>query len=123
VTSLIMIFIKYVCRVPLRMTDEMCAIGDYAIHGEEPYTFEYYNRNYRRVAGGDEEVGKMGMVMRGEGGGSRGGGGGVVGGGGGGWGGRGGGGGARGGGGRGDGVIVGQDPGGDGMPIKQGKVE
>jgi len=33
------------------MTDEMCEIGDYAIHGEEPYTFEYYNRNYRRVAG------------------------------------------------------------------------
>jgi len=99
VTSLIMIFIKYVCRVPLRMTDEMCAIGDYAIHGEEPYTFEYYNRNYRRVAGGDEEVGKMGMVMRGEGGGS------------------------SSGGGSGDGVIVGQDPGGDGMPIKQGKVE
>lgn len=50
-TSLIMCFIKYVCRVPLRMTDEMCEIGDYAIHGEEPYTFEYYNRNYRRIAG------------------------------------------------------------------------
>lgn len=50
-TSLIMIFIKYVCRVPLRMTDEMCGIGDYAIHGEEPYTFEYYKRNYRRIAG------------------------------------------------------------------------
>ena len=53
-----MIFIKYVCRVPLRMTDEMCEIGDYAIHGEEPYTFEYYNRNYRRVAG-YEHPGKM----------------------------------------------------------------
>ncbi|CAF9941939.1 MAG: hypothetical protein ALECFALPRED_009426 [Alectoria fallacina] len=50
-TSLIMCFIKYVCRVPLRMTDEMCEIGDYAIHGEEPYTFEYYNRNYRQIAG------------------------------------------------------------------------
>ena len=50
-TSLIMMFIKYVCRVPLRMSDEMCEIGDYAIHGEEPYTFEYYNRNYRRLAG------------------------------------------------------------------------
>ena len=53
-----MCFIKYVCRVPLRMTDEMCEIGDYAIHGEEPYTFEYYNRNYRRVAG-YEHPGKM----------------------------------------------------------------
>ena len=50
-TSLIMLFIKYVCRVPLRMSDEQCAIGDYAIHGEEPYTFEYYNRKYRRIAG------------------------------------------------------------------------
>ena len=50
-TSLIMCFIKYICRVPLRMSDEMCEIGDYAIHGEEPYTFEYYNRNYRRIAG------------------------------------------------------------------------
>ncbi|KAL2057481.1 hypothetical protein ABVK25_002534 [Lepraria finkii] len=57
-TSLIMMFIKFVCRVPLRMTDEMCEIGDYAIHGEEPYTFEYYNRNYRRVAG-YEHPGKL----------------------------------------------------------------
>jgi ammonium transporter, Amt family len=34
-----MIFIKYVCRVPLRMTDEDCLIGDDAIHGESAYTF------------------------------------------------------------------------------------
>ena len=46
-----MCFIKYVCRVPLRMTDEMCELGDYGIHGEEPYTFDYYNRKYRRIAG------------------------------------------------------------------------
>ena len=45
------IFIKYVCRVPLRMTDETCEVGDYAIHGEEPYTFDYYNRKYIRIAG------------------------------------------------------------------------
>jgi len=44
-TSLIMLFIKYVCRVPLRMSEEHMAIGDYAIHGEEPYTYAYYNRN------------------------------------------------------------------------------
>ena len=49
-TSLIMIFIKLVCRVPLRMTDQMYQIGDFAIHGEESYIFEYYNRNYRRIA-------------------------------------------------------------------------
>ena len=57
-TSLIMCFIKFVCRVPLRMTDEMCEIGDYAVHGEEPYTFEYYNRSYRRIAG-YEHPGKL----------------------------------------------------------------
>ena len=51
-TSFIMIFIKYICRVPLRMSDEMLEIGDFAIHGEEPYTFEYYNRNYRKVHAG-----------------------------------------------------------------------
>ena len=49
-----MVFIKYVCRVPLRMSDEMLEIGDFAIHGEEPYTFEYYNRNYRKVGFGHE---------------------------------------------------------------------
>ncbi|KAF4622825.1 hypothetical protein G7Y89_g14201 [Cudoniella acicularis] len=42
-TSLIMIFIKYVLRIPLRMTAEQMAVGDYAIHGEEPYTFTHYN--------------------------------------------------------------------------------
>ena len=105
-----MMFIKFVCRVPLRMTDEMCEIGDYAIHGEEPYTFEYYNRNYRRIAGyehpgqmTDEEkvlrqvrasrdMGrKMGDGSSGDGSGS--------------------------------GVLVGQDPGSDISPVKQGKVE
>ena len=50
-----MVFIKYVCRVPLRMSDERAAIGDYAIHGEEPYTFDYYNRKYRRIAGFEHE--------------------------------------------------------------------
>ena len=40
-----MCFIKYVLRVPLRMSEELLEIGDYAIHGEEPYTFEYYNRS------------------------------------------------------------------------------
>ncbi|MCJ1224340.1 hypothetical protein MMC12_000985 [Toensbergia leucococca] len=44
-TSLIMCFIKYVCRVPLRMPDEILEIGDFAVHGEDPYTFAYYNRS------------------------------------------------------------------------------
>jgi Amt family ammonium transporter len=42
-TSLIMVFIKFVCRVPLRMSEEQLAVGDYAVHGEEPYTFAHYN--------------------------------------------------------------------------------
>jgi len=43
-TSLIMCFIKYVMRIPLRMSEDMMKVGDYAIHGEEPYTFAHYNR-------------------------------------------------------------------------------
>ncbi|OCK78409.1 ammonium transporter [Lepidopterella palustris CBS 459.81] len=38
-TSLIMLFIKYVLRIPLRMTEEELMIGDDAIHGESAYTF------------------------------------------------------------------------------------
>jgi Amt family ammonium transporter len=38
-TSLIMLFIKYVCRIPLRMSEEELLIGDDAIHGEDPYCF------------------------------------------------------------------------------------
>lgn len=39
-TSLILLFIKHVLRIPLRMTDEDCMIGDDAIHGEAAYSFE-----------------------------------------------------------------------------------
>lgn len=38
-TSLIMLFIKYVCRIKLRMSEEDLLIGDDAIHGEEAYCF------------------------------------------------------------------------------------
>ena len=38
-TSIIMCFIKYVCRIPLRMSDEALEIGDDHIHGEEAYAF------------------------------------------------------------------------------------
>jgi Amt family ammonium transporter len=40
-----MCFIQYVCRVPLRMSVEKMEVGDWAIHGEEPYTFAHYNRS------------------------------------------------------------------------------
>jgi len=34
-----MLFIKYVLRIPLRMSEENLLIGDDAIHGESAYTF------------------------------------------------------------------------------------
>ena len=40
ITSLICMFIKYVLRVPLRMSDEDLMVGDDAIHGEAAYAFQ-----------------------------------------------------------------------------------
>lgn len=40
-TSLIMLFIRHVCRVPLRMSEEDMLIGDDAVHGEDAYCFDY----------------------------------------------------------------------------------
>jgi Amt family ammonium transporter len=44
-TSLILLFIKHVLRVPLRMSEADLRIGDYAIHGEEPYVFGDMHRS------------------------------------------------------------------------------
>ena len=67
-TSLIMCFIKYVCRIPLRMSQEQMEIGDYAIHGEEPYTFAHYNNKHeipplrrRRTNKKEDEEGQKGQ--------------------------------------------------------------
>ena len=38
-TAIILCFIKYVLRIPLRMSEEELAIGDDAIHGEAAYVF------------------------------------------------------------------------------------
>src|SRR6202000_2337496 len=38
-TSLIMLFIKYVMRIPLRMTEEDLLLGDEVVHGEAAYVF------------------------------------------------------------------------------------
>jgi Amt family ammonium transporter len=38
--SIIMCFIKYVCRVDLRMSEDVLVIGDGAIHGEMAYCFD-----------------------------------------------------------------------------------
>jgi len=40
-TSAIMLFIKYVLRIPLRMTEADLLIGDEVIHGEEAYCFDF----------------------------------------------------------------------------------
>lgn len=40
-TSLILNFIKFVLRIPLRMSEEQLAVGDDAIHGVSRYLFEY----------------------------------------------------------------------------------
>ncbi|OAA68274.1 Ammonium transporter [Niveomyces insectorum RCEF 264] len=52
-TSLILLFIKYVLRVPLRMSEEQLFLGDDAVHGEAAYVFgpceahaEYGNAGY-----------------------------------------------------------------------------
>lgn len=38
-TSLILLFIRHVCRVPLRMSEEALLAGDDAVHGEAAYVF------------------------------------------------------------------------------------
>ena len=39
-TALILFFIKYVMRIPLRMKDETLLLGDEAVHGEAAYSFD-----------------------------------------------------------------------------------
>ena len=61
-TSLILLFIKYVLRVPLRMKEEDLLIGDMAVHGEEPYVFGdgasiIYGNSERAHDNGDIERG------------------------------------------------------------------
>ena len=38
-TSVILLFIRFVLRVPLRMSEEQLLIGDDAVHGEDAYAF------------------------------------------------------------------------------------
>lgn len=60
-----MLFIKYVLRVPLRMSDEDCLIGDDAIHGESAYTFgeELSTLHGLTPKAGDEEAGVAGPAV------------------------------------------------------------
>ncbi|KAJ9236925.1 hypothetical protein DTO169E5_5406 [Paecilomyces variotii] len=64
-TPLILYFIKYVLRIPLRMPEEVLLIGDDAIHGEEAYGFSLgsghrsmlYGDTTRGPISGDPEIG------------------------------------------------------------------
>ena len=41
-TSILMAFIKYVLRIPLRLSEEELLAGSQLIHNEEPYDFESF---------------------------------------------------------------------------------
>ncbi|KAK9329565.1 ammonium transporter AmtB-like domain-containing protein [Lipomyces starkeyi] len=62
-TSIIMAFIKYVLRIPLRMSEEQLLIGDDAVHGEDAYAFGDVRRSIlhgdtvRVPISGDGEIG------------------------------------------------------------------
>ncbi|CZR64826.1 related to Ammonium transporter 3 member 1 [Phialocephala subalpina] len=65
-TSLIMMFIKYVCRIPLRMSDEQLELGDDAIHGEAAYVLGPCEAHEHLLAGhyvkrSDTRPGELGM--------------------------------------------------------------
>lgn len=51
-TSALMAFIKYVLRIPLRMTEDELLAGSEVIHGEVPYTFESCEAHSKLLAGG-----------------------------------------------------------------------
>jgi Amt family ammonium transporter len=55
------------------MTQEQMEIGDYAVHGEEPYTFAHYNIKHptpplmrRRTTKKNDEEGQKGGVLMGK---------------------------------------------------------
>jgi Amt family ammonium transporter len=50
-TSLILIFIKYALRIPLRMTEAELLVGDDAIHGEAAYVLGPCEAHEHLVAG------------------------------------------------------------------------
>ena len=67
-TSLIMLFIQYVLRIPLRMSDEHLMVGDEAVHGEEAYALFFEGeRNHLTIdaveAGGSSLV-PEGAIMK-----------------------------------------------------------
>lgn len=47
-TSVILLFIRFVLRVPLRMSEEDLLVGDDAVHGEDAYAFGDSRRSLLR---------------------------------------------------------------------------
>jgi ammonium transporter, Amt family len=68
-TSVIMLFINFVLRVPLRMSEEVLLIGDDAVHGEDAYAFGdrrshlYGDTGRHPGAPGDTEIGPMSVIQ------------------------------------------------------------
>ena len=62
-TSLIMMFIKYVLRIPLKYKEEDLVVGDFAMHGEEAYVFGEGSQGYvhGHLRGVDREGGLIGQ--------------------------------------------------------------
>jgi len=57
VTALILLFIRYVLRIPLRFSEEVLLVGDDAVHGEAAYSFDPVPNLDR-----DQELGMSGGV-------------------------------------------------------------
>jgi len=55
-TSIIMLFIKYVLRIPLRMSEAELEVGDDAVHGEEAYVFGDDFDAHRHLLAGHRRV-------------------------------------------------------------------
>jgi len=61
-TTVVLLFIKHVCRIPLRMSEEQLLVGDDAVHGEDAYAFgdnrrsHLYDNNIRIPAADNGEM-------------------------------------------------------------------
>jgi hypothetical protein len=66
ITTFLMLVIKYVLRVPLRMSDEMLLIGDDAAHGEEAYCFSDFPENAEVTQGQAQPDLEVGVPLPGK---------------------------------------------------------
>jgi Amt family ammonium transporter len=63
-TSIIMCFIKYGLRIPLRMTEAELLGGSDMVHGEAAYVFGPYEAHEQQLEAGLAEVGVAGKTLR-----------------------------------------------------------